>query len=65
MQEMQVASLGQEDPLEEGMATQSSVLAWRTPWTEEPGRLQSIGSQKVRHDGSDLAAAIAIKENQR
>jgi len=63
-----VASLGQEDPLEEGMATQSSVLAWRTPWTEEPGRLQSIGSQKVRHDGSDLAAAAAaaaIKENQR
>ena len=63
-----MASLGQEDPLEEGMATQSSVLAWRTPWTEEPGRLQSIGSQKVRHDGSDLAAAAAaaaIKENQR
>ena len=60
--------MGQEDPLEEGMATQSSVLAWRTPWTEEPGRLQSIGSQKVRHDGSDLAAAAAaaaIKENQR
>ena len=50
------------------MATQSSVPAWKTPWTEEPGRLQSIGSQKVRHDGSDLAAAAAataIKENQR
>ena len=44
MQEMQVRSLGQEDPLEEDMATHSSILAWRTPWTEEPGRLQSKGS---------------------
>ena len=50
MQETQVRSLGQEDPLEEGMATHSSILAWRIPWTEEPGRLQSIGSQRVRHD---------------
>ena len=41
---------GQEDSLEEGMATHSSILAWRIPWTEEPGRLQSIGSQRVRHD---------------
>ena len=41
--------LGQEDPLEEGMATHSSILAWRIPWTEEPGRLQSIGSQRVGH----------------
>ena len=41
---------GQEDPLEEGMATHSSVLAWRIPWTEEPGGLQSIASQRVRHD---------------
>ena len=40
---------GQEDPLEEGMATHSSILAWRTPRTEEPGGLQSIGSQRVRH----------------
>ena len=55
MQESWVPSLGQEDPLEEGMATHSSVLAWRTPWTEEPGRLQSMGLQRVRHDGSDLA----------
>ena len=47
---MQVQSLGQEDPLEEGMATHSSILAWKTPWTEEPGRLQSMGSQRVRHD---------------
>ena len=50
MQETQVQSLGQEDPLEKGMATQSSILVWRIPWTEEPGRLQSMGSQKVRHD---------------
>ena len=42
-------------PLEEGMAIQSSVLAWRIPWTEEPGRLQSMGSQRVRHNWSDLA----------
>ena len=46
---MQMQSLGQEDPLKEGMATHSSVLAWRTPWTEEPGGLQSIGSQRVGH----------------
>ena len=42
-----VQSLGQEDPLEKGMATLSSILAWRIPWTEEPGRLQSMGSQGV------------------
>ena len=46
MQEMRVPSLGPEDPLEEGMATHSSILAWRIPWTEEPGGLQSIGSKK-------------------
>ena len=47
---MQVQSLGQEDPLEEGMATESSIPAYRIPWTEEPGGLQSItGSQRVRH----------------
>ena len=45
-----VLSLGQEDPLKEGMATHSSILAWRIPWTEEPGELQSMGSQRVRHD---------------
>ena len=50
MQKMKIQSLGQEDPLEEGMATHSSVLAWRIPWTEEPGRLQSMGSERVRHD---------------
>ena len=41
---------GWEDPLEEGMATHSSTLAWRIPWTEEPGGLQPVGSQRVRHD---------------
>ena len=50
-----IQSLGQEDPLEEGMATHSSIPAWRIPWTDEPGQLQSIGSQRVRHDWSNLA----------
>ena len=50
MQEIQVQSLGQEDPLEKGMATHSTILAWKIPWTEESGRLQSMGSQRVRHD---------------
>ena len=50
MQETQVRSLGWERALEKGVATHSSVLAWRTPWTEEPGGLQSMGSQRVRHD---------------
>jgi len=48
--EIWVRSLGWEDPLKEGMATHSSILAWRIPWTEEPGELQSIGSERVRHD---------------
>ena len=43
-------SMGREDPLEKEMATHSSTLAWKIPWTEEPGRLQSLGSQRVRHD---------------
>ena len=47
---MQAQSLGREDPLEEGMAIYSSILAWRIPWTEEPGGLQSMGSQRVGHD---------------
>ena len=55
MQETQVWSLNQEDPLEEVMATHSSILAWRIPWTEEPGGLQSIGSQGVGHHWSDWA----------
>ena len=50
MQETWVRSLGQEDPLEKGMATHSTILAWRIPWTEEPGGLQSMRSQRVRHD---------------
>ena len=50
MQETWVLSLGQEDPLEKGMATQSSILAWRIPWTEKPGGLQFTGSQRVGHD---------------
>ena len=50
MQETQVPSLGREDPLEKGMATHTSIVAWRIPWTEEPGGLQSMGSQRVRHD---------------
>ena len=47
---MQVPSLGQEDPLEEGMAAHSSVLAWRIPWTEELSGLESMGLQRVKHD---------------
>ena len=50
MREAWVRSLGGEDPLEKGMVTHSSILAERIPWTEEPGRLQSMGSQKVGHD---------------
>ena len=52
MWEIWVQSLGQEDPLEKEMATHSSILAWRIPWTEEPDRLQCMGLQRVRHDGS-------------
>ena len=50
MQETQVQFLGQEDPLEKGMATHSSTLAWKIPWTEEPGGRQSMGSQSIEHD---------------
>ena len=50
LQETQVSSQGWEDPLEKGMATHSSILAWRIPWIEEPGGLQSMRSQRVRHD---------------
>ena len=48
---MWVRSLGREDPLEEGMTTHFSILAWEIPWTEEPGGLQPMGSQRVGHDG--------------
>ena len=60
MQEMQVQSLGREDPLEEEMAAHSSILAWRIPWTEEPGGLQSVGSQRVR---PNLATKQTTKRN--
>ena len=54
-QETWVRSLGQGDSLEEGTETHSSILAWRIPWTEEPGRLQFLGLLRVRHDLSNLA----------
>ena len=50
IQETGVQSLGWDDPLEQGMATHSRILAWRIPWTEEPDGLQSMGSQRVKHD---------------
>ena len=50
VQKTWVRSLGQEDPLEKGMATHSSILAWRIPWTEKPGQLQSMGLQRVKQD---------------
>ena len=53
VQEIWVRFLGQEDPLEKGVATHYSILAWRIPWTEEPGSLQPMGSQRVGHDLSD------------
>ena len=56
MRETQVRSLGWEDPLEKEMATHSSILAWRIPWTEEPGGLQSMGSQRVRQ--------LSVREHQ-
>ena len=58
-QETRIWFLGQEDPLAKCVATHSRILAWIIPWTEEPDRLQSIGSQRVGHDWSDLAAAAA------
>ena len=57
MQRTQTRSLGQEDSLEKGMETHSSILAWKIPCTEEPGRLQFMGSHRVAHERSDLAAA--------
>ena len=55
MQETGVQFLGREDPLEEGMGTHSSILAWRIPWTEEPGRLESIELHRVGHNWGNLA----------
>ena len=62
MQETQVQPLGQENPLDKGMVTHSSILAWRIPWTEEPGRLQSMGWQRV---GSDSTAHVKNKQAQK
>ena len=59
MQEMQVWFLGPEDPLEKEMAAHSSILAWRIPWTEEPGGLQSMGLQRVRHHGAQLTHVVS------
>ena len=56
-----VRYLGQEDPLEKGMATHSSILAWRIPWTEEPGGPQSMGLQRVRHDRATNTYLYAIQ----
>ena len=64
MRETGVWSLGWEDPLEKEMATHSRTLAWKIPWTEEPGSLQSMGSQRVRHDWASSAAATAAKSLQ-
>ena len=65
MQETWVQSLGWEDPLEKGMATYSSILAWKIPWMEEPGRLQSMGSQRVRHDWVTSLTHLNTKEKER
>ena len=62
-QETQVQSLGQEDPLEKEMATNSSILAWRIPWTEEPGGLYSMESQRVSHDLATEHTNSAFKLN--
>ena len=61
---MQVQSLGWEDPLEEGMVTHSSFLAWKIPWTEEPGGLQSMGSQKVGCSSSNFALRVDPDDSQ-
>ena len=60
---MQVQSLGQKDPLEDGMATHSRILSWRISWTEEPGGLQSMGTQRAGHDRSDLACTHNCNKN--
>ena len=59
-QEMQVRSLGQEEPLEKGVATHSSILAWKIPWTEETGRLWSTGSQRVGHNCNFASSMHAL-----
>ena len=64
MQETQVRSLGWEDPLEKEMAVHSSTIAWKIPWTEEPGRLQSMGSQRVGHDRATSCSRSAKAQQQ-
>ena len=64
MWETWVRSLGWEDPLEKEMATYSSILAWRTPWTEEPGRLQSMGSQRLGHDRATSLTYLLIRSSE-
>ena len=61
VQETWVQSLGWKDPLEKEMATHSSTLAWKIPWTEEPGRLQSMGLQRVRHDG-EISLSLSLSD---
>ena len=61
MQEIRVEFLGQEDPLEKEMATHSSTLAWKIPWTEESGRLLSMGLQRIRHDRASNTFTLSFK----
>ena len=64
-EDTQVQFLGRENPVEEGTATHTSTLAWRIPWTEELGGLQSMGSERVGHDWSDLACTHYVQEGTR
>ena len=65
LESARIQSLGQEDPLEEGTATHSSILAWRIPWTEQPGRLQSMGSERVRYANPQLLTVKLGKQTPR
>ena len=65
MQETQVQSLDWEAPLKKGMATHSSILAWRIPWTEEPGGIQSMGSQRVRHECATNTFTLTLNNRQK
>ena len=62
---MQTGSLDQEDPLEKEIATHSSILAWEIPWTEEPGRVQSLGSQSVRDNGAHTHAGFQLYQEKK
>ena len=65
MQETWVQSLGREDPLEKGMAIHSSTIAWKIPWTEEPGRLQSMESQRVGHDRATALHLVLLSTHRK